>query len=108
MLGRINQGSGHRIGCQLAGNLASFMATKAIGYQQQSATHANVVVEQLWPQLVILDTNDFTSQIGHHKVVLVVFALQPPIGEAKDNDLMCGAVGTHTFCSHCPSYFDRP
>jgi hypothetical protein len=32
-------------------------------------------MEQLWMQLVIMDTDHFTAQIGHHEMVLVVVAL---------------------------------
>jgi hypothetical protein len=35
----------------------------------------NIVVEQLWMQLVIMDTDHFTGQISHHEMVLVVIAL---------------------------------
>jgi hypothetical protein len=51
------------------------MAAKAIGHYQYSATRTNIVVEQLWTQLVIMDTDCFTGQIGHHEVVLVVVTL---------------------------------
>ena len=84
---RINEGLGHRIDRQLAGNLASFMATKAVGHYQHSAMQANVVVEQLRSQLIVTNPDHFTGQIDHHEVVLVVVALQPPVGEAEDHDL---------------------
>jgi capsular polysaccharide biosynthesis protein len=92
---------------QLAGNLAPFIATNAIGHHQHRPMHANVVVGQLWAQLVITDTEQFAGQIGHHEVVLVVVALQSPIGEAEDHHLMRGAVGTQTVCHHRPPCFDR-
>jgi hypothetical protein len=72
---RIDERLGHDINCELAGNLPAFMAAEAIGYHQYSPTRANVVVEQLWTQLVIMDTNHLTAQIGHHEMVLVIVAL---------------------------------
>src|SRR5215471_11414918 len=72
---RMDERLSHAIDCQLAGNLSSFMAAKTIGHHQESPTHANVVVEQLWTQLVIMDTNHFTAQIGHHEMVFVIVAL---------------------------------
>jgi hypothetical protein len=75
LLCHINERLGHDIDCQLAGNLPSFMATKAISHYQHSPTRANVMVEQLWTQLVLMYTDHFTGQIGHHEMVLVVVAL---------------------------------
>jgi hypothetical protein len=72
---RIDERLGHGINCELAGNLSAFMATEAIGYHQDSPTRANVVMEQLGTQLVSMDTNHLTAQIGHHEMVLVVVAL---------------------------------
>jgi hypothetical protein len=71
----LNQRLGHGINRELAGNLSAFMAAEAIGYHQDSPTRANVVVEQLRAQLVIMDTNHLPAQIGHHEMVLVVVAL---------------------------------
>jgi len=71
----IDERLGHDIHCELAGNLPAFMAAEAIGYHEDSPTRANVVVEQLWTQLVIMDANHFTAQIGHHEMILVVVAL---------------------------------
>jgi hypothetical protein len=72
---RVDECLGYDINGELAGNLPTFMAAEAIGYHQYSPTRANIVVEQLWTQLVIVDTNHLTAQIGHHEMVLVVVAL---------------------------------
>src|SRR5262245_45581347 len=77
------------------------MATQAIGHHQHSTTHTNIMMEQLWPQLISLYTDHFAGQINHHEVVLVVFTLQAAIGEPEDHHLMCYRVGAHTFCPQC-------
>jgi len=94
----VNEDLDHGIYCDLAGNLSPLVTTQTIGHHQHSTTHTNVMMEQLWPQLVSLYPDHFAGQIGHHEVVLIVYTLQSSIGEPEDNHLMCCAVRVHTFC----------